>query len=477
MQSLCRDGKIMLNSPRHQQNVLTGSLREFCLLFLPILLMTFSTCIFLLVEKILLAQLSAKDMEAAVNAAYTIMLFQNPCIMLAMMAQVYVGRWRGAQELNAIGPGVWQFFWFSILSSLITIPIGIIYGNIYFKGTAIEEVVMPYYYFLISINFLYPLGTALSCFYIGQGKTRLVVCATLISQIVKLFIAYVLILGINDVLPPLGIMGGAWSTLIAQGGFCLGLLSVFLNSKHANLFNTRDWKFRPRLFWECIQPGLLRAMNRILGVSCWSSIAYLMSSKGGDYLLNFSIGGTLFLFLPFLGEAICQAQTTVVSQMLGAKQYQLLDKAFRTGTIVVVIAISLVGIPLVLFPEITFSYLFSKISMSESQISRAFFGVWISFIFFTFSYLPISYILAFKDTKFSLFMGFVNWINGYLFMYYAINFVRIEPDNFWLTLSFMHATTALLYYWRMNKLKENLKNKTEITISQPTQNLIVGKLH
>ena len=63
------------------------------------------------------------------------------------------------------------------------------------------------------------------------------------------------------------------------------------------------------------------------------------------------------------------------------------------------------------------------------------------------------YILAFKDTKFSLFMGTLNWINGFLLMYISIEVVKIPADQFWLVLSLMHAITALLYLWHMKWLK------------------------
>ena len=145
-----------------------------------------------------------------------------------MMAQVFVGRWLGAQEWKAIGPGIWQFIWFSVLSMFITVPCQLIYGKFYFHGTGLEEVVLPYFYLLVGINFLYPLGSTLACFYLGQGKTRLVLWVTISSQVGKLLFAYLLIFGWGGWIPSLGLLGGAVSTLVAQGGFCLALLGVFL---------------------------------------------------------------------------------------------------------------------------------------------------------------------------------------------------------------------------------------------------------
>jgi MATE family multidrug resistance protein len=449
---------------RNQPFHLTGGFRELLLLFFPILLMSFSSYIFLLVEKLFLARLSIQAMEAAVNAAYACQIVQVPCVSIAMMAQVYVGRWHGAHEWRMIGPGIWQFIWFSLLSMVITLPFSFAYGSFYFHGTDLEGVVLPYFYFHAGINFLYPLGTTLICFYLGQGRTRLVLVATVGAQLVKLILTYLLIFGWKDWVPTLGLMGGAVGTLVAQGAFCIILFAVFLNSRHSQLYHSREGSLQPKLFWKCIHPGLLRALSRVLMVASWASIARLMTAKGGDYLLILSIGGTLFLFLPFLAEAICQAQTTIVSNILGARNYNLMDKAFHSGTLLVLANIALFSIPLLIFPIHTFQYLFPNVMLNEMVIRSAFWGIWLCFACYTFYYIPISYILAFKDTKFLLFMGIANWINGFLLMYFAIETLQIKPENFWFVLSLMHGSMAILYYLRMKRLQWKISYPAPTTV-------------
>jgi len=434
----------------------TGGFKELLLLFFPLVAVSFSNCLFLLVEKLFLAHLSKIDFEAAVNAVYAWQIFQGSCLALAMTAQVYVGRWWGANDEKSIGPGIWQFIWFSFFSILITVPMGCLFGYFYFKGTEIEGVVLPYYYFLLVINFLFPLAVCLASFYIGQGKTRLVLWSTLAAQVTKIGLAYILILGWSSWIPSMGLMGGAISTLIAQGGLCVVLFAVFLNSKHALVYDTRNWHFKPRLFWNCIYPGLSRASCRMLTFLSWAAIAHLMSVKGGDYLLFVSIGGSLFLFVSFLSDALCQAQTTIASQILGAGQYDLLRRAFRSGLILVLITTGITAIPFLVFPTVTFSYLFTGMHLDEATIRKVFFGVWLSFAFFNYVFLPISHVLAFKDAKFFFFMGVMNWFNGFLLMYVAIVKFNIAADQFWLVLSLMHATTALLYYCRMRWLESRV---------------------
>jgi MATE family multidrug resistance protein len=435
----------------------TGKFREFVYLFFPIALVNGSNYLFLFLEKIILGYFSVAALEAAISAAYACQIIQAPCVALAMMAQVYVGRCYGAQEWGKIGPGVWQFIWFSIFSIVITVPVSLIYGKYYFAESSIESEVLPYYYYHIAINFLYPLGMALSCYYLGQGKTQLVLCATLCSKILKLLFAYLLIFGVDGLFQPQGLMGGAYSTLLAQGGFCLFLLWCFLKSRQTNIFNNKMWKFNWSLFSYLVHSGVYRAFNRILAATSWAAIAYMMSSKGENYLLILSIGGTLFVFLPFLADAICQTELTIVSQILGAKNHHLLKQPLRSGMILVSIFVAISAIPLVLFPVTTYEFLFPTTALSDGEIRNIFYGVWISFACYTFGFIPVGYGLAYKDTKFSLFMGFLNWINGFLLMYVAIEEVHIAADKFWLALSLMHGSTLIIYFLRMQWLNKKEK--------------------
>jgi len=379
------------------------------------------------------------------------------------MAQVFVGRWFGAGQKETIGPGVWQFLWFSLFSLIITVPCSLICGYFYFQNTEIEKVALPYFHLLIGMNFLYPLGAALTCFFAGCGKTRLILFSTLAMQLLKVILGYLLIFGWG-ILPPLGILGGALSTLIAQGGFCAFLFFVFLNAKHRQHYRTHRWHFQPKLFWECIYPGFLRAVNRILNFTCWASIAHLMIVRGGDCIVILSIGGTLFLFFPFLTEALCQAHMIVVSHLLGAQHMQKIKRAFRTGYFFAFMLCALLAFPFLFFPLETFHILFIKQALDVPNIRFLFFGIFVSFVWFVISYIPISTVLAFKDMRFTFVMGLLSWIYGFLLMYFFIEKLHIVAHQFWLALSLMHAINALLYHLRSRYLLRKALTQNAIAI-------------
>lgn len=436
-------------------NINEGGLRECTLLLFPIAVVSFSNCFFLFIEKLLLARLSVEALELAVSANYVINVFQGPCIALAMMAQVFIARYHGANELHKIGPAIWQFIWFSILSLCFTVPGILIFSELYFQNSSLNDSFRPYLYSLTGINFLFPLTAALSCFYLGRGKTRILLWGTLGAQTAKLIFAYLFIFGYG-VIPSFGVLGGVISTCLAQAGFCLLLLAFFINKKNQDLYCSYKWQFKPTQFWHYIQPGILRAFNRILNFSNWSAIAYLMVSKGDAYLLVMSVGGTYFMFLPFIGDALSQAQITIVSRFLGARKYHLLNRVFESGLWFLLISILLFAIPLLVFPEELYQYLFPNVQMSKENIISVSIGIWLSFAFYTFTMLPLSYIIAFKDMNFYLLTGILGWLNGFLFMYIAIYYFAIPAEHFWIVLSITHATLGLTYFLRFKFLQSKL---------------------
>lgn len=444
------------------KTVKIGRFKEYLSLFFPILLISFSSSIYLIVEKILLGFFSTLAMQSAVAVAYIAQIFQLGTTAIAMMAQIFIAKYYGEQNFKAMGPSVWQYIWFSLFSICIVLPLGSLYGDYYLRGMPFESIAKPYLHFILLINFLYPLGTTLSCFYIAQGKTRLVLFSTIGSQLLKILVAYWLIPSLSQKSPLMGLYGAAISTFIAHAFFFCVLFFKFLQPKFANQYDSYNFRFQPKLFWQNIHPGLLRASNKILNSFCGASIVHLMISKTELHRLVFSIGGVIFLFLPFLSEAICQTQTVIVSRIIGAKNFSALFEASKPALVVFLICIALFGIPLLLFPLSIFKLLFSKVVLDPTLVKQIFLGIWVCFVLFTILYIPLGYILSFKDMYFSALMGVFSWINGYLLMYYLIEQINIAPQYFWLALSLMHGSNALIYFSRAKKLCNTAINNSNL---------------
>ncbi|NGX43143.1 MAG: hypothetical protein K940chlam7_01434 [Chlamydiae bacterium] len=449
-------GKVSCQNEDYTHN---GGIKELVKLVIPLLMISFSNLLFLLVEKIFLARLSVDAMNAAMASVYVCQVLQIPCVAIALMTQVYLGRLLGANQKGGVGPVVWQMIWFSALSMIVTVPAGLAYGSYYFHGSDFEGIIWPYFCLNLAINFMFPLSTTLSCFYIATRKIYFLFLVTVLSQVLKIVCGYLFIFGWGDWIPSLGLLGGAISLLLAMTVLCSLLFFRFLAGENAKVYKSHAFQFKWKLFWEGLHPGILRAFNRILSVTSWVAITRLMIVRGGDYSVVLSVGGALFLFLPFLSEGLLQAQITAISGIIGSRKLELISKSIRSGTFIACVAIVIIGIPLLVFPRASIYYLFPTIPFGDFTIYKLMCGVWLCFGLYTLGVLPLSVVLAFKDTKFSLFMGGVSWINGYLLMYTAIEVMNIAPEQFWFVLGLMHGSTLIMYYLRMKWLEAKAKRQ------------------
>lgn len=141
---------------------------------LPFFLFLFCESLTTFGERIFLSYHGVEALSGALNGMYLAFIFQSPCIAIASMAQVFVGLYQGRGELKRIGPCVWQLIWFSFLSLAVTLPLSMWCSSLYFRNTSIEQMGIHYFNVLNLGNFLFPLSTALTSFYLGRGKTVLV---------------------------------------------------------------------------------------------------------------------------------------------------------------------------------------------------------------------------------------------------------------------------------------------------------------
>src|SRR6185437_9254570 len=269
-----------------------GGLREVIFLSVPIMLVLFSGSIIGILERIFLAKYSLDAMEGAVSALYLCRLFQLPCVSIALFTQVFVATYVGAKQFEKIGGCIWQMIWFSFLSLCITLPASLVVGPLFFEGTVIEQTGSQYFYVLAAVNCLYPLSAVLSSFYLGRGQAKLVVIATVVTHLLNAVLDILLIFGVENLIPPLGVLGAAIATAISQGFFCLVLFALFLRNSHRELYGVGNYAFNLQELWNYVKVGLPRALGRIMMLGIGAAAIHLITSKGGDYLIVLSIGAS-----------------------------------------------------------------------------------------------------------------------------------------------------------------------------------------
>lgn len=88
-----------------------------------------------------------------------------------------------------------------------------------------------------------PAFMALSAFFIGQGKVKLIMIVSLVGNLVNMLLDYLLIFGVEGYWSPLGAVGAAWATASAQMLQIAILFMIFLNRNYRTHYGTLRWHF------------------------------------------------------------------------------------------------------------------------------------------------------------------------------------------------------------------------------------------
>ncbi len=426
-----------------------GSLREFATLALPLILVLLSGGLMELCDRLFLAHSSFTYLHGSLLSLYLIRVFQVPCTRVALMAQVFVGHQCGAGSYNKVGPYIWQMIWFSLLSTIIVVPFGLLASPIFFKGSSIEEVGSFYFCTLLGFNFLFPLSASLSAFYIGRGRPKMVVISTVAAHMVNITLDALLILGIEGWIPPLGITGSLLAKIAAQLVMCTILFCYFIRNKNRTTYGTNQWMLRPHLLWECLRIGVPRSFTSLILLAAWAATSHVMMNKTEEHLLVISIGGSLILSFYFIPEGMSQAVTTIASYLIGAKKYVLFWKSLLSSFIGLLICAFILAIPLICFPGHVLNFFGANIQKNV-MLHTVVRWTWLFFVFQGASCLILGILFALQDTLFLMWSACFMWITSFLPIYLGIEKWNWSPDKLWLTMACEGLLLGTIYLIRMN---------------------------
>ena len=406
-------------------------------------------------DRLFLAHHSLAAFEQTVSASLLVILFQQPLIRITSMSQVFVGLYQGSGQNKRIGELVWQMVWFSLLSMIITLPLARILSPFFFHGKVVQDLADTYFQVMMVGNFLFPLASALSSYFIGQGRMRIIFITTLFSHALNICLDYLFIFGYGSIIPEMGVFGAALATGIAQAGCCIALLCLFLRKKDRKSHGTNNYQFNWESFWMQLKVGLPRALARIFLLFSWVMTARVMILKGGDYSMILSIGGSLILLFTFINDGLLQGMVTIASNLMGSNQYAKISKLTRSGLTFVLATTALLSIPYLMLPELTVSFFFKETLSAETlaMLKRTCVWLWLFFFTYGFHVVGLSLLTAGRDVTFYLFSVTFIWLTSCLPIYFGMNYLNWPPDVFWLIIGLDSFLFGCIFLARASKEK------------------------
>ncbi len=421
-------------------------------------------------DRIFLARYSLEALNAAVNAGTLAWAIMGGCGMVTAMSEVFVAQYNGAGKFTKLGQPVWQMIWFSILSFALFIPLGLWGGPAFFNTGPYAAAEITYFRWMMFFGPSYALLTAFAGFFIGRGRTGVMILLAVGANLLNILLDWVLIFGIEGWIPEFGVQGAAIATCTGYVLEASMLAYLFLRKKNREQFGTGEWRLNWSEMRRVCKVGIPQGIFSCLEVLGWSIFYWMMTSISETHITISSICQSFTILLSFFYDGLSRGAAAIAGNMIGASKKELIGKMFKSGVLLLAIFSLAMSLFFVVDAQDTVRILFfehfdgaSNVILNSSMQSALRTCMVCAFIYLFFEgirWLLSGILVAAGDTRFLLVAGsFSVWAFLLLPIYFFVVQMRLSVEFAWIITALYSAVVVAIYWvrfhrgaWRENEL-------------------------
>jgi len=251
-----------------------------------------------------------------------------------------VAQYLGANRKNSCPTVTTQALMIALLAYPIVLlakPLAIKFFEVMHVPAAQLDYQIVYFNILIYGAIIGLIRTALSSYFSGIGRTRVVMVAGILTMLVNVVLNYILIFGKLG-LPAMGIRGAAYGTIIGGVSGILILIVAYLGKKNREEFNVmKSFHYYGQIMKKLLKYGYPPGLEFLLNLFAFNMMILIFHSMG-----DVTATATTIMFnwdnvsyVPLIGIEI--AVTSLVGRYMGARNISTTTKvaasAFKTGLI------------------------------------------------------------------------------------------------------------------------------------------------
>lgn len=356
------------------QNVtIDTSYRGILSLAFPLILSMSGHTLMQFVDAIFLSWFSPDAIAAVVPAGMTTWLLTSAFVGMAGYTGTFVAQYIGAGRPERAAHAVWQGIYCSIVSGvLLWLFIPFAPGLFSLVNHAAHIQVMEVRYFSITcMGAIFVIGaSAVSGFFIGRGKTAVVMVVHLVGFAINVILDYCLIFG-KAGCARLGIDGAAWATVGASAIVALLFVLIFLCRKNRHGWGT--WKARDiewNVAFRLLRFGFPNGFRFSIEMLAWTLFVFFIGRIGAVELSATNIAWRIngIAFFPVVGFS--QAIAILVGKAQGAMQPGISWKVTWRGMFVSQIWMIALAVIFLVFPHQLFALFHAANPEADGEIAR-----------------------------------------------------------------------------------------------------------
>jgi MATE family multidrug resistance protein len=302
----------------------TTVLRRLLQIALPMVVSQASNTVMMFVDRLFLSRLGEAYLSAAMSGGLNQFMVNSLFIGTVGYTNAVVAQLFGANKKERCAEATVQGMILALLCYPIILAISPLVRHIFIlAGQKPIQVALGYQYFRVLIfgSIFVVLRFAISGFFIGTGRTKVVMVSNVVGMVINIPANYVLIYG-KFGFPALGLTGAAIGTILGNMIAFLILFTFYLRPVNRREFATHlGFRLVGETMRTLIRFGVPAGFEMILNVTAFNLFVQFMHSYGTGVAaaVTIAFNWDLVAFVPMLGMSY--ATTALVGQFVGAKDY------------------------------------------------------------------------------------------------------------------------------------------------------------
>ncbi|MUP45048.1 MATE family efflux transporter [Gramella sp. BOM4] len=266
----------------------------------------------------------------------------------------------GANRLHAVKTLIPQAIAFNFLFSLVIYVSTAYFARAIFSAYNAEGLILEYsenYYQIRALGYPLTLVTfAIFGIFRGLQNTYWAMKCSLTGAAVNIALDYLLVYGVDGIIPAMHLEGAAYASLAAQATMLIMAFRFFFKKTPFHL--KLSFNINPRMKGLLIMAANLFVRTAALNFAIYLANAYA-TDYGKNYIAAQSILMNIWLFFSFFIDGYANAGNAIGGKLLGAMDYRnLWELSKKISKYAVFIALILMGICALFYDEI--GLLFNK---------------------------------------------------------------------------------------------------------------------
>jgi multidrug resistance protein, MATE family len=330
-----------------------GGINMLLAIALPMIVSNAAETIMMFVDRLFLSNLGRAHLSAAMAGGLTMFMLMTFFMGIIGYVNALVAQYYGADRRDQCGLSAAQGIILAGASYpllLLAMPLGRMLLASSGHDPLQTELEITYFSILAYGSVMGLVRAALSSFFCGIGRTRMVMVANLFGMVVNICANYILIFGHFGV-PALGMRGAAYGTLIGSAsGLLMMLIPYFSRPIRVEFGTFSGLRLCLPVLRKLLRFGFPSGVEFFLNMAAFNVFVLLFHSYGinAAAAITITFNWDLVAFLPMLGFNL--TVMSLVGRYMGAGRPDLAERATYSGLKVASVYATTMALLFLFFP-------------------------------------------------------------------------------------------------------------------------------